>query len=183
MYCPRCGQQASEEVRFCSRCGLPLDDAAALVEAGGRISPRDDDAHADALALTPRQRGTRKGLLIMAGGLLFFALALALMSIKEDFFVLMLPAALVFTFGVMRMLYGLLLEDDAARRKSPKLAAADSERTRAKLSRGARDAAAQLPHARTRPASDFAARRAETSDMAPPTSVTDATTALLEKDS
>jgi hypothetical protein len=181
MYCPRCGQQASEDVRFCSRCGLPLDDASALVEAGGRLAPHED-SHEHAPALTPRQRGTRKGLLIMAGGMLFFVLALLLMMIKQDFFVLMLPAALVFTLGVMRMLYGLLLEDDAARRKSPKLAAADSERTRSKLSRGARDAA-QLPHARTRPASDFAKSRADTADMASPPSVTEATTALLEKDS
>ena len=183
MYCPRCGQQASEDVRFCSRCGLPLDDALALVEAGGRLAPHED-THEHARPLTPRQRGTRKGLLIMAGGMLFFVLALLLMMIKQDFFVLMLPAALVFTFGVMRMLYGMLLEDDAARRKSPKFAAADgSERTRAKLSRGAREAAAQLPHARTRPASDFAKARADTADMASPPSVTEATTSLLEKDS
>jgi hypothetical protein len=182
MYCPRCGQQASEEVRFCSRCGLPLDDALALVEAGGRLAPHED-THEHALALTPRQRGTRKGLLIMAGGMLFFVLALLLMMIKQDFFVLMLPAALVITFGVMRMLYALLLEDDAARRKSPKLAAAADERPRAKLSRAARDAASQLPPARTRPASDFVGRPADTADMASPPSVTEVTTALLEKDS
>jgi hypothetical protein len=180
MYCPRCGQQASEEVRFCSRCGLPLDDAAALVESGGRLASPDASPEG-ARPLTPRQRGTRKGLLITVGGMLFFVLALLLMMIKQDFFVLMLPAALVFTFGVMRMLYALLLEDDAARRKSPKLAA-DPERPRAKLSRGAREAP-QLPHARTRPASDFAPCPADTSDMAPPPSVTDATTALLKKDS
>jgi len=182
MYCPRCGQQASEEVRFCSRCGLPLDDAAALVEAGGRLAPHDD-TYEHARPLTPRQRGTRKGLLIMAGGVLFFVLAVFLTMIKEDFFVLMLPAALVFTFGVMRLLYGLLLEDDAARRKSPKLSADYSERTRATLSRGARDTAEQVPHARTRPASDFAKARADTADMASPPSVTEATTSLLEKDS
>jgi hypothetical protein len=180
MYCPRCGQQASEEVRFCSRCGLPLDDAAALVEAGGRLAPRDDP-HEHARALTPRQRGTRKGLLIMAGGVIFFALAFLLMHVKEDFFVLMLPAALVLTFGVMRMLYGLLLEDDSARRKSPKLEAADkSERQRANLGRV--NAAAELPPARTRPASDFAKKSADTADMASPPSVAEATTKLLEED-
>lgn len=179
MYCPRCGQQASEEVRFCSRCGLPLDDAAALVGAGGRLAPQDDP-HAHALALTPRQRGTRKGLLIMAGGVIFFALAFFLMHIKEDFFVLMLPAALVVTVGVMRMLYGLLLEDDSARRKSPKLAAADkSERQRANLGRVN---AAELPPMRTRPASDFAKKSADTADMASPPSVAEATTKLLEED-
>jgi hypothetical protein len=178
MYCPRCGQQASEEVRFCSRCGLPLDGASALVEAGGRLAPHDGP-HEHARALTPRQRGTRKGLLIMAGGLIFFGLALFLMHIKEDFFVLMLPAALVFTAGVVRMLYGLLLEDDAARRKSPKLKAADEhERTRAEFGRA--NAVAELPHAHTRPASDFTKKSADTADMASPPSVAEATTKLLE---
>lgn len=181
MYCPRCGQQASEEVSFCSRCGLPLDDAAALVESGGRIASRED-SHEHARPLTPRQRGTRKGLLITVGGILFFILSGMLATAKDDFVVFLPFAALVITFGIMRMLYAMLLEDDAARRKSPKLAAADSERTRAELARGARDAA-RLPHARTRPASDFAPRRADTSDMASPPSVTEATTSLLEKDS
>ena len=177
MYCPRCGQQASEEVSFCSRCGLPLDDSAALVEAGGRL----DAAAQGPRALTPRQRGVRKGLLVMAGGLLFFALAFALMHVKEDFFVLMLPAVIVITIGVMRMLYGLLLEDDAARRKSPKLAAANEyERSRSKLKNGSHTN--KLPPARTRPASDFAARRTDTADMAAPPSVTEATTRLLEED-
>lgn len=178
MYCPRCGRQASEDVSFCSSCGLPLDDAAALVEAGGRLAPRGDAAQ----ELTPRQRGTRKGLLIMAGGVLFFVLAFFLMHIKEDFFVLMLPAALVITIGVMRVLYGQLLEDDAARRKSPKLkASGEHERARATLGRV--NAPAGLPPARTRPASDFAKKTAaDTADMISPPSVTEATTKLLEED-
>jgi hypothetical protein len=179
MYCPRCGQQASEEVRFCSRCGLPLDGAAALVEAGGRLAPHDDP-HEHAGELTPRQRGARKGLMIAAGGVLFFVLSLFLMWIKEDFFVFLLVAAVVFTVGVMRGLYGLLLEDDSARRKSPKLEDAD-ERERARAKPGTRSAA-ELPPARTRPASDFAKKAADTADMAAPPSVTEATTKLLEED-
>ena len=177
MYCPRCGRQASEDVSFCSGCGLPLGDAAALVEAGGRLAPRDGP-HEHAHALTPRPRGTRKGLLIMAGGVIFFGLAFFLMHIKEDFFVLMLPAALVFTFGVMRMLYGLMLEDDSARLKDSKRRVASAEAP-ASLA-GARTVA--LPHARTRPASDFTNKSADTADMAAPTSVAEATTKLLEED-
>lgn len=181
MYCPRCGRKASEEVSFCSGCGLPLDDAAALVAAGGRLAPHGDAAEGMTRALTPRERGTRKGLLIMAGGIVFFVLAFFLMNIKEDFFVLMLPAALVFTFGCMRALYGLLLEDDAALRKTPKLKESDKfERARAALGRA--DAAAELPPARMRPASDFTKKTADTADMAAPPSVTEATTKLLKED-
>ena len=181
MYCPRCGQQAAEEVRFCSRCGLPLDDASALVEAGGRLAPSDNAAHAAAHTLTPRQRGTRKGVLIAAGGLLFFVLAALLTAMKGDLFVFMPAAALVFTAGVMRVLYGLLLEDDAARRKSPGPDAVDGhERRRTKLGRGGD--AAELPPARARPASDFTKLSADTADMRAPASVAEATTKLLEKD-
>jgi len=177
MYCPRCGRQTSGEVSFCSGCGLPLDDAAALVEAGGRLAAQGDAAP----ALTPRQRGVRKGALVTAGGVIFFALALFLMHVKEDFFVLMLPAALVFTAGIMRALYGLLLEDDAERRRSPKLSAADArELRRAKLGRA--DAARELPHARTRPASDFAKKSADTTNMASPPSVAEATAKFLGDD-
>lgn len=37
MYCPKCGsEQLSDAVRFCSRCGLPLDRVARLVAIDGR---------------------------------------------------------------------------------------------------------------------------------------------------
>ena len=36
MHCPRCGQQqVSEEIKFCSRCGLPLGLIAEVVAHGG----------------------------------------------------------------------------------------------------------------------------------------------------
>src|SRR5438045_8647351 len=98
MFCPRCGQQqASEEVRFCSRCGLQLDALAEFVEAGGRLASRD--APEDLPALTPRQRGTRMGLLIIVAGLVFGVIAALLMSVKEDFFVFLILAAFLLTNG------------------------------------------------------------------------------------
>src|SRR5947209_20415375 len=104
MFCPRCGQQqASEEVRFCSRCGLHLDALAEFVESGGRLASRD--ASEDLPALTPRQRGTRMGLLILVAGLIFGILAVILTAFKEDFFPFLILAAFILTIGVMRMLY------------------------------------------------------------------------------
>jgi hypothetical protein len=36
MYCPRCGQQqASEEIKFCSRCGFPLGLISEILTHGG----------------------------------------------------------------------------------------------------------------------------------------------------
>ena len=38
MYCPRCGQeQVSSELRFCSRCGLPLNLVTEVVLNGGTL--------------------------------------------------------------------------------------------------------------------------------------------------
>src|SRR5829696_5131041 len=102
MFCPRCGQQAAEEVRFCSRCGLPLDAAAELVEAGGLSERGLAETEAGGGTLTPRQRGVRKGLMITVGGLLFFAVVGVLMTIKEDFFPFLILAGLILTVGVMR---------------------------------------------------------------------------------
>lgn len=189
MFCPRCGLQlASEEARFCSRCGLRLDALAEFVEGGGRLDARD--AAEELPALTPRQRGTRKGVMILAGGLIFGLLALLLTAIKEDFFVLLLPAALILTIGIMRVLYGLLLEDDSARKKREKRLKKESRRTArdeqlssARERRRAKPAGArgkELPPQRSVPASAFAKPGAETGEMAAPPSVTESTTRLLE---
>jgi hypothetical protein len=182
MYCPRCSQQASDEVRFCSRCGLPLDAVAELVERGGLVDAERVGAGGETGALTPRQRGTRKGTLIMVAGLMFGILAIFLTLYKEDFFVLMLPAAIVLTIGVMRMLYGMLLEDDSARRKDTKKGIKPArDKARDELTR-ANSRAAELPPARAVPANAFTNSRSDTSDMAAPPSITESTTRLLEED-
>ena len=162
MFCPRCGQQAAEEVRFCSRCGLALDAAAEIVEAGG--NPEWYLARAgNGGGLTPRQRGTRKGLLIMTAGLIFFGLAVLLKAFKEDLFVFLPVAALVIMAGLARMLYGLLLEAHAPAGDAPRRAP-------------------ELPPERSVPASLHTRPAADTSGVAAPSSVTEATTALLEDD-
>lgn len=60
MYCPRCSQQqVSNEVQFCSRCGLPLLSVKEVV-LGKNTKP---EANED--KLSPRQKGTRQGVLLM----------------------------------------------------------------------------------------------------------------------
>jgi hypothetical protein len=181
MYCPRCSQQASGEVRFCSRCGLPLDAVAELVERGGLADERQVVADFEAGTLTPRQRGTRKGLLILVAGLIFGVIAAMLTAFKEDFFPLLIISAFLMTGGVMRVLYGLLLEDDSARRKAAKGLKASRDKSSKKL-KSANSRAAVLPPARSVPASLYTNGRGDTSDMAAPPSVTESTTRLLEDD-
>ena len=178
MFCPRCGQQAAEEVRFCSRCGLPLDAALEVVEAGGR--PDWELAKTGATGgLTPRQRGVRKGLMIVAGGILLFVVIAILTAIKEDFFPFLILAGLILTVGVMRILYGLLLEEHKANRKpAAHLPAARAAELGQGSARGT-----ELPHARTIPAALYTKPGADTSDMAAsPLSVTEGTTRLLDEE-
>lgn len=189
MFCPRCGLQlASEEARFCSRCGLRLDALAQFIEGGGRLDARE--AAEDLPALTPRQRGTRKGIMILAGGLIFGLIALFLTAIKEDFFVFLVLAAFIMTVGIMRILYGLLLEDDSARKKREKRLKKESRRSArderpdpARERRRGKPAGArgkELPPRRSVPATAFARPGAETGETAAPPSVTESTTRLLE---
>jgi hypothetical protein len=178
MFCPRCGQQAAEEVRFCSRCGLPLDAAAEIVASGGRPVPRAEPDDAGG-ALTPRQRGTRKGLMVAAGGALFFVIVAILLTVRDELFPFLILAGLVLTAGVMRMLYALLLEEHRPGAKTRKRDAAERADSVHELGRAR---AGELPPARAVPASLYT-RPADTSGMAAsPLSVTEGTTRLLHED-
>ena len=43
MHCPRCGQQqVSEDIKFCSRCGLPLGVVSEVVAQGGYLPQLDE---------------------------------------------------------------------------------------------------------------------------------------------
>jgi hypothetical protein len=176
MFCPRCGQQAAEEVRFCSRCGLPLDAAAAIVEAGD--SPEELSTTEATAPLTPRQRGTRKGLMIAVGGALFFVIVALLLMVRDELFPFLIPASVVLTAGVVRILYALLLEEHKPNKKTLKRQADVA----AGLERGT-PRNRELPHARTVPVSLYTKPAADTNDMAAsPLSVTESTTRLLDED-
>jgi len=168
MFCPRCGQQAAEEIRFCSRCGLPLGAVAEVVETGGELSPPEAGG-----GLTPRQKGMRKGLMLLVGGLLSLKAAVLLTLYKEDLFVLLIPAGIFVIVGVMRMLYGLLLEEHAPAKEPAKRSAELP---------GGQARAAELPPARAVPASAYARPSARTSDMAAPPTVTESTTRLFDEE-
>ena len=81
MFCPRCGQQAPEEVRFCPRCGLSLTPHAALLTA-------NPPAATVSLAQQPPARTKRRVSKRRAAKLIFFSVALfpffLIMSIAAD---------------------------------------------------------------------------------------------------
>ena len=91
MFCPRCSQeQASEEIRFCSRCGLPLGLVSEVVSRGGFLPPGLVAAAAAAFDRKKKKFLTRR--MGMKIGVAWF---------------------LVLTF-VFTPLFGVLDEDDAA---------------------------------------------------------------------
>lgn len=115
MYCPQCGQQqVSDVIRFCSRCGFPLDGVGEVLGNGGVLPLRY--VHPVSKKLSPRGKGVRQGALLMLSTLLI----VPLMAVSSIFFSLpgefLVPftAILLFVGGLLRILYALLMEDAVA---------------------------------------------------------------------
>ena len=81
MYCPKCAQeQISDDAKFCTRCGLPLNGLAEWLAAGGNVSA-EHQHNAATLTVSRRRKRIRQGAKLMfLGGVLlpiFFVLSLA----------------------------------------------------------------------------------------------------------
>jgi hypothetical protein len=174
MYCPQCGQQqVSDELRFCSRCGFQLKGVTQLLDAGGEVP----DLHAgeNKKRRSPKREGVRQGVL-----LIFAALVLAPLSNTFGEYSEVLPATLMM-FGLMRILYAVIFQEGAARRKKREAASASyvPPASPQQMNAGARGGA--LPPSQSVPVGGYGARRAETAEIVQPPSVTENTTKLLDK--
>ena len=112
MYCPNCGQQQiSEEMRYCSRCGLALTG---LLEwlAGGRIPLRQAE-EAQVAPDSPRRKNIRRAakLMFFAGAL--FPIFLVISVAEDDPGPLMVPFFLFF-ISLAWMLYARLFMSKTA---------------------------------------------------------------------
>ena len=170
MYCPQCSQeQVPGEMRFCSRCGLPLTIVSQLVANRGALPGFDTEGKRQ---LTPRQKGVRWGALLMIISGVLIPIVALLTALKNDAAVLFFPVGLVFLFGLARSLYAYLLQPKNPLQKDlPSAAAGMSERLNA-AHRSALPAHQSVPITNWRQPID-------TSEMAQPHSVTDNTTKLL----
>jgi 4-amino-4-deoxy-L-arabinose transferase-like glycosyltransferase len=186
MYCPQCGQQqATEEMRFCSRCGFPLGVITEVLARGGVLATHD--AEGQGRKLSPRQRGVRQGAMLMLSALLIVPLMVfAVLLFHSDFLIPLIPLSAVVCVvgGFIRIAYALMLEDVAppaalnASTVAPAMPFASAQ-----LNAPVRGTA--LPPAQQQqqgtPLTDWR-RRPETSEIVQPTSVTENTTKLLEKE-
>lgn len=188
MFCPHCSQQqVSAEVRFCSRCGFPLEGVAQLLANGGVLPSAA--AATELGPRSPRANGVRQGALMWLIGILVLPFLILLV---EELRVLpeavaMMGAMLFFLGGFVRMVYALFFEDGPLRRqKIAPLASNASARLPQQFGAGwqqPRDASA-LPPAQSVPANAYVPPRADTAEIARerPPSVTENTTRLLDKE-
>src|SRR5215207_1859236 len=163
MFCPKCGQQSPDEVRFCPRCGLSLDGLPAYVDA----KERDPAGTPVPLApgMTARRRGMRRGAKIM-----FFCAVLlpaaALLAFEGD---APGPLLLVFTAGLAGLawfVYSWLFNDNVV--------PVGKDARRRDLGAGADRLALGAPT--LTPAPLFNQQRGNTTEIYQPPSVTENTT-------
>lgn len=179
MFCPQCGQQqATGVIRFCSRCGFPLDGVIQLLSSGGMIPVyRSSDEPQQA---SPRKRGVKQGGILLLSGILIVPILAMFSSFAHSSTFLDILAALAaiicFIGGPLRMLYAAVFEEGAPRPIGaygpPPIHAPQQFVPRAQAP------ALAPPPARVQ----GAWRRPNTAELANPPSVTENTTRLLEKE-
>jgi hypothetical protein len=166
MYCPRCGQQAFDEVRFCSRCGIRLDGVTVLLDNDGAIAPPAPQSPAG--GVSARQKGIRLGVKLIFSSIVLFPIFFAIaISNRVDSPAPMLVVLTVFLVGLLRLLYSVIFEEDRGVIKQ-----------KSYLQARPMNQNAVLPPP---PVSVNASRRANTADMIHTPSVTENTTNLLDK--
>jgi hypothetical protein len=179
MFCPQCGQQqVPGVVRFCSRCGFPLDGVIHLLGNGGMLPVyRSPD---EPVQISPRRRGVKQGgLLFLSGAVIVPILAiLANFSGAALFEILAALAAIIcFVGGPFRMLYAALFEEPAPSRPhmyGPPPMAAPPQFSPPRPNTALPPPPARSPSGwRDRP---------NTAELVNPPSVTENTTRLLDKE-
>jgi hypothetical protein len=180
MYCPKCSQQqASDEVRFCSRCGFQLGVVKELLAQAATSAPAEP---LPPTAPPVPSRGLRRRD-VSVGALLMFVVGLVVVLFPDttpppvrDGQLLMMVGLFValtlfiyFVKPLLRAVNKLFGEEDAAQ-PAPDLTT--------RVSPAAHRAA--LPPTRSVPAASFNSPRANTAEVLRPPSVTERTTNLLD---
>jgi len=168
VYCPRCSQQASDDVSFCTRCGFQLGAVKELLATDGARPAHLKDFEASRSSQS--QRGKRLG-----GKLIFFSIILlplffALSYTFDSPLPLWFPAV-VFLAGLTCFLHSVIFGEDL-------LPAKDKAST---LPSGISTDASTLSGQSAMPIGELNAMSVNTAEMIQPPSVTDRTTELLKR--
>jgi hypothetical protein len=180
MYCLRCGQQqASDSMRYCARCGFPLEGAMVLLAHNGML-PHYESAGGET-KISARRKGVKQGALLMLIG----AVLVPLLGVFSNFapfrigmafeFFTAAAAILCFVGGPLRMLFAALFEEGA----QPRQYVMPSSYAPPAIPPPVRVTA--LPQATATPTVGWRARPQTAEIVQPPSVVSDHTTRLLEK--
>ena len=117
MFCPQCGQQqVTGHIRFCSRCGFPMDGVIHLLGSGGLLPAyRDPD---EPIPISARRKGVKQGgMLLLSGAVVVPILAMFASFTNATFLEILaaLAAIICFIGGPLRMLFAALFEEGAPR--------------------------------------------------------------------
>ena len=174
MYCPNCGQQQiSDEMRFCSRCGLALSGLAEWL-AGGRLPAKSRDEVEAPAALSPRRKGIRRAAKLMFFSGVLFPVFLMFSVAAGDGAPMIVPFVLFF-ISIVLMLYARLFSDKTVPAPAMNQAAQTSTLGSAST-RGSLPPAANIPMPRA------GQQHVRTNELAQPPSVTENTTRLLDNE-
>ena len=115
MFCPQCGQQpVAGVIRFCSRCGFPLDGVLQLLSNGGSLPVyRTPD---EPIPISARRKGVKQGgLLLLSGAVLVPVLGIFANYSNSTFLEILtaLAAIICFMGGPLRMLFAAVFEEGA----------------------------------------------------------------------
>lgn len=177
MFCPHCGQQQiTASLRFCSRCGFPLEAVLQVLATGGMLPAFNAPVSKEP---SPRRRGVKQGAMLLLLGIVLVPLLGVLSSFNAgNLFDILTPMAAIFFFlgGLLRMLYAGLFEEGAPKyRTMPTYAppVMPAQFQAAPHAGTLPPAAVPPPTWRTRP---------NTAEIFQPPSITENTTRLLDKD-
>ena len=180
MFCPQCGQQqVTGVIRFCSRCGFPLDGVIQLLSNGGALPAyRSAD---EPVQVSPRRKGVKQGVLLFLLGVVLVPILGMFASFSSAVFPQMLAilaAIICFIGGPLRMFYAGVFEEGAPKPLRPYGSPIPMHVPQQFIPQAPSPAlppapARQPPSWRTRPT---------TAELANPPSVTENTTRLLEKE-
>jgi hypothetical protein len=178
MFCPQCGQQqTSGLIRFCSRCGFPLDGVIQLLGSGGVLPAyRSPD---EPVPVSARRKGVKQGgLLFLSGAVLVPILAMFANYGDSRFLEILaaLAAIICFIGGPLRMLFAAVFEEGAPKPIRVYGPPAAMHVPQQFVPR------AQAPALQPPPRPQAGWRRPNTAELVNPPSVTENTTRLLDKE-
>ncbi len=181
MHCPRCGQlQASQDIKFCSRCGFPMGTVAEVLAHGGHLPQLEELYQQSSKTWLTR----KNGVVFSVMWFFFFVLILTPMGGILDVDVLAGFSAIVGIFGGLMLLILSLVMLQPANSRPRQFAHQQPPPQPGIAGNSGRNA---LPSQQSRPADVYTSPQGawqspETGDLAQPGSVTEGTTKLLKKE-